>query len=80
MKVNNRKNCKGYILLCFDGIPKHCGECPLYKETYYEDDEPMWGDGIIHYCPFGGDTFGCLVERPANCPIVTPENKSQKLI
>ena len=60
---------EGYIKIILREIPKHCGECPFYEDTYYEDDEAWFGDGIRHYCPFGGGTWGCLVERPANCPI-----------
>ena len=60
---------EGMIKIILREIPKHCGECPFYEDTYYEDDEAWFGDGIRHYCPFGGGTWGCLVERPANCPI-----------
>ena len=60
---------EGVIKIILREIPKHCGECPFYEDTYYEDEEAFFGDGIRHYCPFGGDYFGCLVERPENCPI-----------
>lgn len=60
---------KHTITLKFNKVPKHCGECPLYINNAYEEDKSWFGDGITHSCPFGGDTFGCLVERPKNCPI-----------
>ena len=60
---------EGMIKIVLREIPKHCGECSFYEDTYYEDDEAWFGDGIRHYCPFGGSHFGCLVERPADCPI-----------
>lgn len=50
-------------------MPKHCGECPLYINSSYYDEDAFWGDGIVHYCPFGSDSYGCLVERPQNCPL-----------
>lgn len=60
---------EGYIKIILREIPKHCGECPFYEDTVYIDDEPFFGDGVHHYCPFGASHFGCLVERPADCPI-----------
>ena len=69
--INSKSPSKGTITLSFDAIPKHCGECSLYIENMSVDDEPMWGDGIQHFCPFGAKTFGCLVERPDDCPIIT---------
>ena len=75
----NKKKCEGYILLSFNKIPKHCGECQLYQENVYYDDDADWGSGERHYCPFGCSISGCLVERPKDCPIITRENKSKKL-
>lgn len=75
----NRKKCNGYIILSFDKIPKHCGECQLYQENSFYDEDSGWGSGIRHSCPFGGDVWGCLIERPQNCPIITRDNKSDKL-
>ena len=61
----------GYkIELVFDRMPKHCGECQLYIDSATFDEDAMFGDGIMRSCPFGADRFGCLVERPHNCPIV----------
>lgn len=60
---------EGMIKIILREIPKHCGECPFYEENYYTDDEAWFGNGVHHYCPFGGNLFGCLVERPMNCPI-----------
>ncbi len=60
---------EGYIKIILREIPKHCGECPFYEDTVYVDEDCLWGDGISHYCPFGCSHYGCLVERPADCPI-----------
>ena len=57
------------IILEFEALPKNCSECPLYESNFYEEDETWFGDGITHYCPYGGSTWGCVVERPENCPI-----------
>lgn len=57
------------ITLKFKKLPNNCTECPLYQSNSYEDDEPMFGDGIHNYCPYGGSTYGCVVERPKDCPI-----------
>ena len=57
------------ITLGVSRMPQHCGECPFYEGTAYYDEDTFFGDGIVRYCPFGGDTFGCLVQRPANCPL-----------
>lgn len=51
-------------------MPENCGECPFYINTAYYDEEGCWGDNIRHYCPFGCGYFGCLVERPSDCPLV----------
>ena len=67
--VNAASPYAGEIRLTFSRIPAHCGECPLYIGNTYIDDEPTWGSGIHHYCPFGADLYGCLVSRPDNCPI-----------
>lgn len=68
-RINSEKKTKGSITLNFDVIPNNCGECPLYMDNVYVDDEPMWGDGVSHSCPFGSSYYGCLVERPKDCPI-----------
>lgn len=61
----------GYkIELVFDRMPRHCGECQLYIDSATFDEDAMFGDGIVRSCPFGADSFGCLVERPHNCPII----------
>lgn len=65
----NEGHGEGIIQIILRDIPKHCGECPIYEGTYYEDDEAWFGDGVRHYCPFGASLYGCLVERPADCPI-----------
>lgn len=60
----------GYkIELTFNRMPKHCGECQLYIDSATFDEDAMFGDGIVRSCPFGANSFGCLVERPYNCPI-----------
>lgn len=72
-ELNPEVTQKGTITLGFTVIPKNCGECPLYMSNISVDDEPSWGSGISHYCPFGADYYGCLVERPADCPIIIKE-------
>ena len=72
-RINPKVHGKATITLSFDVIPKHCGECPLYINNVFVDDEPSWGDGISHFCPFGADYHGCLVERPKDCPILIAE-------
>ena len=68
--INAPKKKAGRITIDFSVIPKNCGECPLYMNNSFEyDEEFAFGDGIGNECPFGGNTFGCLVERPENCPI-----------
>lgn len=52
-------------------MPNNCTECPIYQMNYYEDNESMFGDGIHHYCPYGGSSYGCAVERPKDCPLDT---------
>ena len=69
-KLNPKVKPNGVITLGFDVIPSNCGECPLYMSNVFVDDEPSWGSGISHYCPFGSDYHGCLVERPSDCPII----------
>lgn len=68
----NGKSGVAEIVLSFNRIPAHCGECRLYIENAWFDEDGMFGDGITHSCPFGCQTFGCLVERPPDCPI-TPK-------
>ena len=63
------------ITLFVKKMPSHCGECPFYQWNEYIDDEPLWGDGVSHSCPFGCDYFGCLVERPKDCPLQNVERR-----
>lgn len=63
--VGKKKN-RPHITLSLSAMPKDCSECPLYKMTEYQDEDFIW---IHHYCPFGGNNWGCLMERPENCPI-----------
>lgn len=65
----NRESGEAKVTLYVRKMPAHCGECPFYQWNEYVDDEPMWGDGVSHWCPFGCDHFGCLVERPKDCPL-----------
>lgn len=58
---------KPHVVLSLSRMPNNCFECPIQVE--YEEDEPMWGDGIGHYCPYGGETWGSAVERPKGCPL-----------
>lgn len=69
-EINSKRDTPGKITLNFQVIPTHCGECPLYMSNTFIDDEPSWGDGVSHYCSFGADYHGCLVERPKDCPII----------
>ena len=62
------------VKIILRNMPKHCGECPLYEENVYIDDEPWFGDGVHHSCPFGCGVWGCLVERPADCPLKEVNN------
>lgn len=50
-------------------MPKHCGECPFYEASAVFDEDAFFGDCIVRSCPFGGDSWGCLVQRPDNCPL-----------
>ena len=68
-EINPKTAKSAIVTLGFDVVPNHCGECPLYVNNVFVDDEPSWGSGISHYCPFGADYHGCLVERPKDCPI-----------
>lgn len=74
--LNNGEG-EAYIKIILRKMPSHCGECPLYEENVYVDDEPLWGDGIIHSCPFGASHWGCLVERPLDCPLKENKNEQQ---
>lgn len=78
--LNSNSQSAGSIVLNFPIIPQHCGECPLYMNNIFVDDEPTWGSGISHSCPFGADYHGCLVERPSGCPIIVTKesNKNEK--
>lgn len=58
---------KPHVVLSLSRMPNNCFECPIQVE--YEEDEPTWGDGIGHYCPYGGETWGSAVERPKGCPL-----------
>lgn len=73
----NGKSGVAEIVISFDRIPAHCGECRLYIENEYFDEDACFGDGITRSCPFGCQQFGCLVQRPPDCPI-TPKNEVQK--
>lgn len=57
------------ITIGLSKIPKHCGECPFYESNAVFDEDACFGDVIMRSCPFGADHFGCLVERPNNCPL-----------
>lgn len=63
---------KPHLVLSLSRMPKNCNECPLQAE--YVDDEPMWGDGVSYYCPYGGEIWGSAVQRPKGCPL-QPGNK-----
>lgn len=52
-------------------LPEDCTECPFFAD-YYED-ESFFGDGHYNECIFGGDSCGCVVERPQNCPFKKKE-------
>ena len=56
-----------HLTITLSRMPENCFECPL--QASYEEDEPMWGDGVVYYCPFGGENYGCAVERPKGCPL-----------
>jgi hypothetical protein len=73
----NEGNGEGYIKIILRKMPKHCGECPFYENTVYVDDEPFFGSGESHYCPFGCGVWGCLVERPVDCPIQEYKEKNK---
>lgn len=69
VQLNNNKS-PVYVSVGLSRIPKNCGECPLWLNNEYYDEHPTWGDGVSNWCPFNADYFGCLVERPKNCPLV----------
>lgn len=64
------------VTLYLKSMPSNCGECPFYQWNEYVDDEPSWGDGVSYSCPFGCSHFGCLVDRPADCPL-QPNTETQ---
>lgn len=68
-KISINKKDKYQIVISFDMLPKHCGECPLYQwnETY--DEDAFFGDGYSNSCPFGCTVWESLIKRPADCPI-----------
>lgn len=68
-QLNNPKS-PVYISIGLSRMPENCGECPLYLNNEYYDEHPSWGDGVSNWCPFDADYFGCLVERPKNCPLI----------
>ena len=69
-RVYVNQNCgAAKITLYVTKMPSNCGECPFWQWNECVDDEPSWGDGVSHSCPFGCSHFGCLVERPAECPL-----------
>lgn len=51
------------VTLYVKKMPDNCGECPFYQWNEHR------GDGVSHSCPFGCSHFGCLVERPEDCPL-----------
>lgn len=65
----NRSTGEAKITLYVKTMPDNCGECPFYQWNEYIDDETLWGDGVSYSCPFGCSHFGCLVERPGDCPL-----------
>ena len=65
----NDKNSPVSISIGLSRMPENCGECPFYINSFYEDEDCGWGSGVIHYCPFNCDNWGCLVERPSDCPL-----------
>lgn len=68
VSINERMG-EAKVTLYVKNMPTHCGECPFYQWNEYVDDEPSWGNGISYSCPFGCSHFGCLVERPKDCPL-----------
>ena len=68
VSINERMG-EAKVTLYVKKMPAHCGECPFYQWNEYVDDEPLWSDGISYSCPFGCSHFGCLVERPKDCPL-----------
>lgn len=71
----NGKEYQGYIKICFEEIPRNCGECPIYKSHYTYDESYGFGNNEIHFCPFCDNMFGHYVERPSGCPIVEEVRK-----
>ncbi len=65
----NRAIGEAQVTLYVTKMPSNCGECPFWQWNEFVDDEPTWGDGVSHWCPFGCSHFGCLVERPKDCPL-----------
>ena len=65
----NPKNPKVFVTIGLSRLPEHCGQCPFYENSSYYDDEAGWGSGYVHYCPFGCSIWGCLNERPDDCPL-----------
>lgn len=59
-----------FVSIGLSRMPENCGECPFYNSTTYCDEDAFFGDGIAHYCPFGCSLWGCLVEKPADCPLI----------
>lgn len=74
----NDKDGVAEIVLSFNKLPAHCGECPLYIDNAEFDEDAGFGSGIVHSCPFGCETYGCLVKRPPDCPIVRKEKPEPK--
>ena len=59
-----------FVSIGLSRMPEHCGECPFYNNTACYDEDACFGDGIRRYCPFGCSLWGCLVERPTDCPLI----------
>lgn len=67
VEVNNDSPVR--VSIGLSRMPKHCGECPLYLNNEHFDEDGFFGDCISRSCPFGASLFGCLVERPKDCPL-----------
>lgn len=67
-KNNGKSQAKVELFLNY--FPKNCGECTFYLNSQYYDEDSFFGDGEVHFCPFGGDNYGCMIERQKNCPLI----------
>lgn len=75
-EVNGSRG-RGEIVLSFDRIPNHCGDCSLYTNSAMYDENAFFGDGLTQCCPFGASTFRCLIVRPSDCPIRVVGQRAQ---